>query len=68
MFEGLGLLTSAEFDGAYEAAKDFTAALRKRVTIGRVHGDPGPAADLLELRQRPLHREETPREAAACRR
>ena len=31
MFEGLGLLTSAEFDGAYQAAKDFTAALRKRV-------------------------------------
>ena len=31
MFEGLGLLTSAEFDGAYQAARDFTSALRKRV-------------------------------------
>jgi superfamily II DNA or RNA helicase len=31
MFEGVGLHTSAEFDIAYEAAKDFTAALRKRV-------------------------------------
>jgi superfamily II DNA or RNA helicase len=31
MFVGLGLLTSAEFDGAYQAAHDFTAALRKRV-------------------------------------
>jgi superfamily II DNA or RNA helicase len=30
MFEGLGLRTSAEFDVAYEAAKDFTDALRKR--------------------------------------
>jgi hypothetical protein len=32
MFEGLGLLTSIEFDGAYQAALDFTAALRKRVS------------------------------------
>ena len=31
MFQGLGLLTSSEFDGAYQAAKDFTAALKKRV-------------------------------------
>jgi superfamily II DNA or RNA helicase len=31
MFEGMGLLTSTEFDGAYQAAKDFTAALRTRV-------------------------------------
>jgi superfamily II DNA or RNA helicase len=31
MFQGLGLLTSSEFDGAYQAARDFTAALRKRV-------------------------------------
>ncbi len=31
MFEGLGLLTSAEFDGAYHAAHEFTSALRKRV-------------------------------------
>ncbi len=30
MFEGLGLLTTAEFDTAYEAAEDFTAALSKR--------------------------------------
>lgn len=30
MFQGLGLLTSAEFDAAYEAATEFTAALRKR--------------------------------------
>ncbi len=30
MFRGLGLLTSAEFDAAYEAAQDFTAALRQR--------------------------------------
>jgi superfamily II DNA or RNA helicase len=30
MFEGLGLHTSAEFDIAYEAAKDFTTALRRR--------------------------------------
>ncbi len=31
MFVGLGLLTSAEFDGAYQAAHDFTTAQRKRV-------------------------------------
>jgi superfamily II DNA or RNA helicase len=31
MFEGVGLHTSAEFDVAYEAAKDFTTALRRRV-------------------------------------
>ena len=31
MFEGIGLLTSAEFDGAYQAAKEFSAALRRRV-------------------------------------
>jgi len=31
MFEGLGLHTSAEFDIAYEAAKDFTTALARRV-------------------------------------
>lgn len=31
MFEGLGLRTSAEFDAAYEEAKKFTDALRKRV-------------------------------------
>jgi hypothetical protein len=31
MFEGLGLLISAEFDGAYQAAKEFSAALRRRV-------------------------------------
>lgn len=30
MFDGLGLCTSAEFDAAYQAAKDFTAALRQR--------------------------------------
>lgn len=30
MFQGLGLLTSAEFDAAYEAATEFTAALCKR--------------------------------------
>jgi superfamily II DNA or RNA helicase len=30
MFEGLGLLTTAEFDTAYQAAEDFTAALAKR--------------------------------------
>jgi len=31
MFEGLALPTSAEFDVAYAATKDFTAALKKRV-------------------------------------
>ena len=31
MFEGLGLHTSAEFDIAYAAAKDFTTALGRRV-------------------------------------
>ena len=31
MFEGLALHTSAEFDVAYEAAKDFCAAMRRRV-------------------------------------
>ncbi len=31
MFEGVGLHTSAEFDVAYEAARDFTTALRRRV-------------------------------------
>jgi hypothetical protein len=31
MFEGVGLQTSAEFDVAYEAAEDFTAALQRRV-------------------------------------
>ena len=31
MFQGLGLLTSPEFDAAYAAAQDFTAALRQRV-------------------------------------
>lgn len=31
MFQGLGLMTSTEFDAAYEAATEFTAALRKRV-------------------------------------
>jgi superfamily II DNA or RNA helicase len=31
MFEGVGLHTSAEFDIAYEAAKDFTTALGRRV-------------------------------------
>jgi len=31
MFEGLALNTSAEFDVAYAAAKDFNAAMRKRV-------------------------------------
>ncbi len=30
LFQGLGLLTSAEFDRAYAAAQDFTTALRKR--------------------------------------
>ena len=30
MFDGLGLYTSPEFDAAYQAAKDFTAALRQR--------------------------------------
>jgi SNF2 family DNA or RNA helicase len=30
-FDGLALRTSLEFDHAYEAAKDFTAALRQRV-------------------------------------
>lgn len=30
MFAGLGLLTTAEFDTAYQAAEDFTAALAKR--------------------------------------
>ena len=31
MFEGLALHTSAEFDVAYAAAKDFTDAMRRRV-------------------------------------
>src|SRR5712692_3776344 len=31
MFEGLALHTSAEFDVAYAAAKDFSAAMRRRV-------------------------------------
>ena len=31
MFEGLALQTSPEFDHAYEAARDFTTALRQRV-------------------------------------
>jgi len=31
MFDGVGLHTSAAFDIAYEAAKDFTKALRRRV-------------------------------------
>jgi hypothetical protein len=31
MFEGVGLHTSAEFDMAYEAAKDFATALARRV-------------------------------------
>lgn len=30
MFDGLGLLTSPEFDEAYQAAQDFTDALRQR--------------------------------------
>jgi superfamily II DNA or RNA helicase len=30
MFDGLGLSTSPEFDAAYQAAKDFTAALAQR--------------------------------------
>ena len=43
MFEGLGLLTSAEFDGAYQSAKEFSVALRRRVKsntveIGASHG------------------------------
>jgi len=32
MFEGLGLHTSAEFDIAYAAAKDFSTAMRRRVS------------------------------------
>ena len=30
IFRGIGLLTCPQFDGAYQAAQDFTAALRKR--------------------------------------
>ncbi|MDX1982036.1 MAG: phospholipase D-like domain-containing anti-phage protein [Bryobacteraceae bacterium] len=32
MFDGVALHTSAEFDAAYAAAKDFTGALRRRVS------------------------------------
>lgn len=71
MFEGLGLLTSAEFDGAYRAASEFTAALRKRtrsagfmetLVLQRIcssfAGGLATATRLLEKRQLPVEDED----------